>query len=213
MRPLAVGTELEVEFEGGWVAVQVADVHPDHQYTLVVHPADERDAAPEQAEADAAAGAADAAGQGPADVEGDEVLALRVHIVSDSLLDVLDSDGSEPEGGSERCHWRTAPTSLSQMFSNAFQDMARRQPLPQGVELPSADDMAAMMTQASRGVGQMGFWVVFTCAWAEGPCLCCAHPSTLAFHFVVMCTSPLSHCWPPLNAAPCRSWQNWCGAQ
>ena len=168
-----MGTELEVAIEGGWVAVQVADVHPDHQYTLVVHPAEEYDAAPEQAEADAAAGAADA-GQGPADAEGDEVLALRVRIVSDSLLEVLDSDGSEPEGGSERCQWRPAPTSLSQMFSNAFLDIARRQPLPRGVELPSADDMAAMMTQASRGAGRWGSGSFSPALGRQGPA-CAVH--------------------------------------
>jgi hypothetical protein len=33
------------------------------------------------------------------------------------------------------------------MFSNAFKDLARRQPLPKGVQLPSADDMAALMAQ------------------------------------------------------------------
>lgn len=170
-RPLTIGAELEVDIEGGWISAEVAESHGDHQYTLLVHPVDEDDALPAQAqEGDLAAGAAAAAaGSGEADApggsaggpaaadedgaEGTEVLEMRIRIVSDSLLDVLDSDGGE-EGGSMRCHWRPAATSIQEMFSRAFLNLAQRQPLPKGVELPSADQLAAVMAQASGAAGQ-----------------------------------------------------------
>ena len=160
----------------------MAEAHGDHQYTLVVHQTDEYDAAVVQPEAGAAAGAPVAAGGGDAGApdgqaagsaaasagaaaaaaedgaEGEEVLDMRVRIVSDSLLDVLDSDG-ESAGGSMRCHWRPAPTSMQEMFSRAFLNLAERQPLPRGVELPSADQLAAVMAQASGGAAQCGVCV------------------------------------------------------
>ncbi|PRW59369.1 hypothetical protein C2E21_2269 [Chlorella sorokiniana] len=141
LRPLPLGTGLEVEIEGGWVEVEVAEAHGQHQYTLVVLTPDDEDGA-----AAAAAGAAAAAeAQG---AEGEEQLAMRVRIVSDSQLEILDSDGSVPEeGGGVLYHWRRAPDNIAAMFSNAFKDLARRQPLPKGVQLPSADDMAALMAQ------------------------------------------------------------------
>jgi hypothetical protein len=168
--------ELRLEAGGDWIEAYVDMVHGEDQYTLSLDVELEMEAeaedgqqqgeagqqAPGVAAEDAAAcGSAGeqrvglAANSGAATGADEETGAeaacmpqLRVHILSDCALEVLDSDGGG--GGPDTTReWRAPAATAEQMFERGLLRHAEKKPevLLQGRELPSAAEMAAQATR------------------------------------------------------------------
>ena len=152
---LQVGSALELRQEpgSGWLHFEVSEVHGDeHQYTLQ-HTDDDYEVArlgllPDEE----AAAAGDSSGGGTEAAEAEVVVCqVRIRLLSDSALEVLDSDGSSSQPA-DIWQWRQAAGSLEQLLERGLLQMAERGPLPAGVELPTAADAAAAAADKLREV-------------------------------------------------------------